>query len=106
MISYFEFIIFMESLFDLWSIVHFAFYLFLGASLVFITTKWRYLILVITACGVMWELFEHFIARPYINGATNEVFMNSWVGDLVSNFIGGIIGFIIGLKAKKENEQE
>lgn len=83
-----------ETFFDVWSIPHITFWIFIGSAL------WPFLRLLpwaerawyVAACLVValaWEVFEHYMVplRPdmWLHG---ESFVNSWVSDPLTCVVG------------------
>lgn len=85
-------------MFDLWSIIHWAFFAFLGSSI----AAWRepplWIHLLYTAVlGFGWETAEYFLQRRYPEAWSNrlESWSNSWVGDPISNLSGIAFGWFV-----------
>lgn len=77
------------SFFDVWAIVHLAFWVFVGSTLwAFHINKW----VAFWSCLVVayaWEVFEHFMAPLYPNiWKDPESWWNSWLSDPLMCVIG------------------
>jgi len=87
--------------FDVWSIVHMAFWLVLGANWEAVRTshKWpRHLGAVLGVTLVLalaWECFEKWYAEPHGWVAHPEIWFNRWLSDPLVGLAGVALGILI-----------
>lgn len=85
-------------MFDLWSIIHWAFFAFLASSV----AAWKEPPLWVhiaysAAVGLVWEVAEYFLQRTYTEAWSNRVepWSNSWIGDPLVDILGGVFGWFV-----------
>jgi len=79
-----------KTLFDLWSFVHFCGWLALGSNCVAVNFPNWAVWTTLVASTVIWETLERTLLRHMIQHP--ESFINSFIGDPISNSLGFIIG--------------
>ena len=80
------------SFFDVWSIVHLSFWIFIGSTLwAFGTNRWISLASCL-AVAYLWEVFEYFMApRHPTVWKSPESWSNSWISDPLTCVIGVLV---------------
>jgi hypothetical protein len=83
-----------RSFFDVWTIVHVAFWLVFGANARAMgASRWLSLLIMFVGAAV-WEVAERFGEKTWPNvWLHREVWYNSWISDI---FFAGVIGVLIG----------
>lgn len=85
------------SFLDVWSVVHLAFWIFVGSCLW--VTKVHYVVALLCCLGVAysWEVFEYFAQRKWTAVWLNpESWWNSWLSDPLTCVVG-VLGIYLAL---------
>jgi len=77
------------ALFDVWSIVHFCFWVFIGSNTWAIRADRNIAMGVCLGLAFVWEIFEKFAEKKWPNlWLTPESFWNSWISDPLTCVVG------------------
>ena len=83
---------------DYWTIIHWAFFAFLGSSVAAWKEPPLWVHLTYTICiSYAWEIAEHFLQRTYTDAWSNRIepWSNAWIGDPISNLLGVAFGWFV-----------
>jgi hypothetical protein len=86
------------SIFDWWSFIHFGFWAFIASSIAAgwepkLWVHWTYVFIL----GYVWEVFEYWASRKWPDKWSGKIesWLNSWVGDPISNLSGATFGWFV-----------
>lgn len=88
----------MRGIVDLWSIIHFCFFAFLGSSIAAWKEPplWIHLLYGVVL-SYAWETVEYFLQRRYTEAWSGRIehWSNAWIGDPLVNLLGVVFGWFV-----------